>query len=423
MFLLDEFEYVSDKAATVVALNEKEAEILDLLRSKKLQEAFQLLSLLTANDRIFELAHEALEIAESLRDSEMIKQLVDLQFSKRNKRDFYILAVCALLRLNPDFAVSFVLFTKLSEDEADCGWKLLERHYRKQNDLKKLEVIYDHLTEDGNKISLAEYFLNSDDIVKNWQSWIMWFGRYSSLKKASSIIYFRGKAVELLTTESDVKVVFDVVSRAFIVNAKRDFLQHLYFHWIKSQEFLRCEQLEKHLPQELSWLMQVRELVRGGKNFEVLTKISYAEQVWIIPIAVTQLIRTTDAQVALIPVLVSTADLFPACRDQILETASQQYIELERFDDVICMLSHLSQYHVESTIGSMVLTGKLNEAQQAKVIVKVNFDGFMWDRIKASFSPLLIENEQRRRIEESYRQFRKEYLALKNVGKKDKSKI
>lgn len=171
--LFFEHEYAPHKAATVEAKNEQEVVILGHLRSKKLLEAFQLLALVTESDRLYELAHEALEISESLRDAEMIKQLAELQFSKRNKRDFYVLAVSALLRLNPDSAVSFVLFTKLPEDEADCGWKLLERHYRKQNDLKKLEVIYDHLTQDSNKISLAEYFLESHEMVKNWQSWIM----------------------------------------------------------------------------------------------------------------------------------------------------------------------------------------------------------------------------------------------------------
>lgn len=423
----DEDAYASHKATTVEAKNEQEAVILDLLRGRKLEEAYQLLSLMTDSDRIFELAHEALQIAESLRDSEAIKQLINLQLNKRKKRDFFILALRALLRFSIDSAISFVLFTKLSDDDLDCGWEILERHYRKKNDLMKLEVIYDHLTDNHNKTRLAEYFLRSDEIVKNWESWIVWFGKYSNLRHASSAIYFRGKAIELLSAQSDIKVVTDVINRAFQENTKRDLLEHLYFHWIKSQEFTRCEQLEKHLPQELSWLVQVRELLRTGKNCEVLSKLSYTEQVWIVPLAVTQMIRNTDAKVDLIPVLLDTVALVPSCKEIIINTASESCIELSRFDDVICMLSHMDMYNVERTVLKMIETKKLNEIHQTKILRKVHFDincsGQMWDKIKETFSPLLIENEQRRREEESYQKFRKDFLSHKNVGKKNKSKF
>jgi hypothetical protein len=414
------YELLPGKADAIVALNELEKGILELLRKRKLVEAVQLLKKITSSERLVELGRETLEIAKSLGNSEIIKQLSKLPFSENDKNDFFIFTIRALLEINEDAAVAHVFFTPLSKESPDLGWHFLVAHFRKRGDLQKLEVIYDNLSEKYEKTELAKHFLNEESIQKNWLSWLLWYGRYCSLSHPHVDTYMHSKAIELLVGQDNVSGIAGVVNQAFSRESKKAFLETLYMHWIKSLFLVRCQQLENDLPAELGWLTQVRELVTSGRDFDVVSKVSFEFKRDIIFLGLSQVFKNTGFDSEVSVTLADRASEAPDCRQQILVAGCQQCIELDRIDDAIVMLSHFDQYQVQKFIEMMVAKGELNEVQQTNILMKVTFNDVGWDKIKSSFSLSLVEAEQRCRTDAMFGRVRKEYLSLKNIGSKHK---
>lgn len=422
MFFLEQ-ELLPDKSATVVAENELETKILDLLRKKNLVDAVKLMPQIKAGDRLFELTREALEIAQSLRDSESVKQLVGLPFSKFHKDDFFILAIKSLLEFNQDAAICLVVFTKFSGVYQDMGWNILLEYFKTKADYQKLEIVYEHLKDEYNKKELSEYFLGLDEIRKDWLAWLTWYGRFYSVNKHQRNFELEAQALERLTAQRDIKVVIGLINQLFIEQNRPSFFERLYFYWLKTEGVGRCEQLEKSLPGELNWLKTVRELVTTGSNFEILSKITFAERDWVIPLAVSQLIRHVDEQNAVVPTLLARSAAVPECKYQIMQIACHICIESERVDVLIELLPHLDSYQAGKFIEKLMARVKLNDAQQARVLRLVVFEGSLWEKIKASFFTPLVDAESRRRAEESYQKVKKEYLGLKNIGSRNKKSL